>query len=210
MTNGHSSLEKYTSHTLFEMVSKGLRKGYVWEVSWKLNKDCNILTPCSSGYSSTSFSSCGAAQSRALRSQLSAGTWFSLLELQQLTLNSDHQLTELVCRTGLYHCLTLICFLWASHLHSIQPVDSQGYTLISSTGCTCYLHSCISYSRARPGRRSICYTKSFVNYYIIVCKLLLLDKNSWYHITVPKYDSRKLNNCNFKKITGTYRISLEV
>ena len=24
MTNGHSSLEKYTSHTLFEMVAKGL------------------------------------------------------------------------------------------------------------------------------------------------------------------------------------------
>ena len=26
-TNGHSSLEKYTSHTLF---SKGLRKGWYW------------------------------------------------------------------------------------------------------------------------------------------------------------------------------------
>ena len=38
MTNEHTSLEKYTPHTLF---SKGLRKGgervdvgYVWEVSW--------------------------------------------------------------------------------------------------------------------------------------------------------------------------------
>ena len=29
MTNEHTSLEKYTSHTLFEMVVKGLRKGYV-------------------------------------------------------------------------------------------------------------------------------------------------------------------------------------
>ena len=29
MTSEHSSLEKYTSHTLFEMVAKGLRKGYV-------------------------------------------------------------------------------------------------------------------------------------------------------------------------------------
>ena len=24
---------------------KGLRKGFVWEVSWRRNKDCNILTP---------------------------------------------------------------------------------------------------------------------------------------------------------------------
>ena len=51
-------LEKYTSHTLFEMVTKGLRKGYVWEVSWRLNRDCNILTPSSSVFSSTSFSFC--------------------------------------------------------------------------------------------------------------------------------------------------------
>ena len=36
--NEHTSLEKYTSHTLFEIVAKGLRKGYVWEVSWRLNK----------------------------------------------------------------------------------------------------------------------------------------------------------------------------
>ena len=28
--------------------------------------------------------------------------------------------------------------------HSIQPFDSQGCPLISSTGCTCYLHWCIS------------------------------------------------------------------
>ena len=43
------------------------------------------------------------------------------------------------CRTGLYHCLTSTCFLWASHLHPIQPVHGQGYTLISSTGCICSL-----------------------------------------------------------------------
>ena len=38
MMNEHTSLEKYTSHTLFEMVEKRLRKGYVWEVSWRLYK----------------------------------------------------------------------------------------------------------------------------------------------------------------------------
>ena len=35
--------------------------------------------------------------------------------------------------------LTLTCFLWASHLHPIQPVHNQGYTLISSIGFTCSL-----------------------------------------------------------------------
>ena len=52
---------------------------------------------------------------------------------------------------GLYNCLTPTCFLWASHLHSIQPVNSQGYPLISSTRCTCYLHRYISYFDSSVG-----------------------------------------------------------
>ena len=39
-------------------------------------------------------------------------------------------------RTGLYHCLTSTCFLWASHLHPIQPIHGQGHILMSSTVCT--------------------------------------------------------------------------
>ena len=69
MTSEHTSLEKYTSH---------LRKGYVWEVSWRLNKDCNILTPSSFVFSSISFSFSGAAQPGVLMAQLSAESWFSL------------------------------------------------------------------------------------------------------------------------------------
>ena len=49
------------------------------------------------------------------------------------------QLTEHICGPGLYNCWTSTCFLWVSHLHPIQPVHSQGYTLISSTGYTCSL-----------------------------------------------------------------------
>ena len=48
MTNEHPSFEKYTSNTLFEMVAKELRKGYVCEVSWRLNKlhiDPQFLCP---------------------------------------------------------------------------------------------------------------------------------------------------------------------
>ena len=95
-TNGHSSLEKYTSHTLFEMVAKGLRKGYVWEVNWRLNRDCNILTPNSSVFSSTSFSFCWAAQPGALRAQPSAESWFSLPR----TATTDSKLTEFPVAPG--------------------------------------------------------------------------------------------------------------
>ena len=58
----------------------------------------------------------------------SAGCWFSLPYL-------------------LSNCLELpvhrVILLF--YVHSIQPVDSQGIPLILSTGCTCYLHRCISY-----------------------------------------------------------------
>ena len=94
--DGHSSLEKYTSHTLFEIVAKGLRKGYVWKVSWRLNRDCNILTPSSSVFSSTSFSFSWAAQPGALRAQPSAESWFSLPR----TATSDSKLAELPVAQG--------------------------------------------------------------------------------------------------------------
>ena len=83
---------------------------------------------------------------------LNRGSWGSspLWELV-LTTASYLQLTQPVCGTGLYNCLTSTCFLWTSYLHPIQPVHSQGYTLISSTGCTSYLHRCISYLTAHPG-----------------------------------------------------------
>ena len=69
MTNETQFFRKiYLSHFI-RNGTKGLWKGYVWEVSWKLNKDCNILTPSSSGYNSTSFSFSHASQPAALRAQ---------------------------------------------------------------------------------------------------------------------------------------------
>ena len=76
---------------------------------------------------------------------------------------SSLQLIWLPVAPGLYHCLTLTCFLWRHNSDSIQLVDSQGYPPISSTGCTCYLHWCISHLTAWPGRRSICYTTFSLN-----------------------------------------------
>ena len=65
--------------------------------------------------------------------------WVLVLSTASYLQLTDFQLTRTVCGTGLYNCLTSTCFQWASHLHPIQPVHSQGYTLISSTGCTCSL-----------------------------------------------------------------------
>ena len=99
----------YISHFI-RTGTKELRKGYVWEVSWRLNKNCNILTPSSSDYNSTSFSFFWAAQLRPLRAQRLLGPGSHSFELQQLTPNNDLQLTRTSCGTGLYNCLTSICF----------------------------------------------------------------------------------------------------
>ena len=176
MTNEHTSLEKYTSHTLF---SKGLRKGYVWEVSWRRGQTAKYwpkvllatiaaLLPqgCSKGCLWSGFY---------LRGQLrlevncnSNSNWLELcLELQ---------LTQTVCDTWLYDCLTSTCFLWASCLHRIQPVHrSRWYSDIFDR-----MHMFLDW---RLGRRSICYSiimycclervsfRMFVawNIYTIVC-----------------------------------------
>ena len=48
-------------------------------------------------------------------------------------------------------------FLRSSQLHSFNPSTVKVIiSWYSSTGCTCYLHWCISILTARPGRRSIC------------------------------------------------------
>ena len=127
MTNEYSSLEKYTSYFIWNGCERVMCERWVGD--WT---DCNVLTPSSFVFSSTSFSFCWAAQLGVLRAHgplLGAGSLYSILSPTNWT----------SCRTGLYHCLTPTCFLWASHLHPIQTVHSQGYTLISSTGCTCSL-----------------------------------------------------------------------
>ena len=122
MTNEHTSLEKYTSHTLF---SKGLQKGWerVMNERWVgEGTDCNILTPSSSVYSSTSSFSL-AAQPGCLRAQALC------LELVLTASNCNSksncnwlQLIQTVRGTCLYNCLTCTCFPWASQLLRIQPV----------------------------------------------------------------------------------------
>ena len=116
-----------------------------WVADWT---NCNILIPSSFVFSSTSFSFCWAAQSGVLRVHsplLGAGSLYSILSPTNWL-----QLTEPVCGTRLYNCLTTTCFLRASHLHPIQPVHSQGlYPDMFDR-----MHLFLDW---RMGRRSICY-----------------------------------------------------
>ena len=139
MTNEHTSLEKYTSHTLFERVAKGLCVRGELETEQTATYWLQIPLSLAALHSRSS-------------GLLNRGSWgpIALCWVLVLSTSSYLELTEQVCGTGLYNCSTSTCFLWASHLHPIQPVHSQDYTLISSTGCTCYLHRCISYLTARP------------------------------------------------------------
>ena len=137
MVNEHFSLVKYTSHTWFEMVAKGLQKGYVWEVSWRLNKLQHINPQIPLSVAALLSRSAGLLNRGVLRAHsplLGAGSLYRIFSPTNWL-----QTNWTSCRTGLYHSLTFTCFLWASHLPPIQPVHGQGYTLTSSTGCPCSL-----------------------------------------------------------------------
>ena len=91
---------------------------------WVGNRtDCNILTPTSSVFSSTSFSFCWAAQPGVRKAQ--ALCWELVLTVSNCNSNFNCnwlQLTQAVCITRLYNYLTSTCFLWAPQLHWIQLV----------------------------------------------------------------------------------------
>ena len=76
-TSRHSSLEKYTSHFIRKGYER-VTKGYVWEVSWRLNKDCNILTPTLLAIPAFLSRSAGLLK----RGPCLCWVWFSLLELK--------------------------------------------------------------------------------------------------------------------------------
>ena len=113
MTNEHTSLEKYNSHFI-RNGWKGLWKGCVWKVSWRLNKLQHIDPPVHLSFAALLSRSVGL---------LNRGSWgpIALCWVLVLSTASYLHLTETVCGARLYNCLTSTCFLWASHLHPIQP-----------------------------------------------------------------------------------------
>ena len=85
-----------------------------------------------------------------------------ILTLVSCPLHLELQLTQAVCGTWLYNCLTRNCFLlaYASATNSFTSTG-QGDIPISSTGRTCFavlllINTCVSLDW-RLGRGSICY-----------------------------------------------------
>ena len=145
----HFFIKIYLSHFILERVAKDV--GYVWEVSWRrretgtywpqvpltiaallphstglLNRGPEGLNPLSVFTPRTSY----LHQRLVLELPASNSNWL--------------QLTQAVCSTWLYNCLTSTCLLWAyASAPNSTTSTGQGNILISWTGCTCYLHRCI-------------------------------------------------------------------
>ena len=140
-TSGQSSLEKYTTHFIERIVCER-----ELETEQRLQ---HIDPPNPSHNHSFSFPFSWAAQLRAWGPSL---CWDMVLIPA-----SSLQLIWISCRFPVGYII-----IWRPptscdrhNSHSIQPLDSQGRPLISSTGCTCYLHRCISHLTTWPGRWSI-------------------------------------------------------
>ena len=108
----------------------------------------------SSGYNSISFLFSWAAQPRAWGPSLCWDMVFIPASSLQLIWTS--------CRRGYIIIWRPPTSCECHHSHSIQPINSQGYPPISLTGCTCYLHRCISHLIARLSQRSICNIRTMV------------------------------------------------
>ena len=81
----------------------------------------------------------------------SAGCWLSLLHI--ISNSSDLQLTDSLSSLGLYNNLTstlLPASVTISHSFNTSTVKVI-ISWYSSTGCTCYLHKCISYFDSPAG-----------------------------------------------------------
>ena len=115
----------------FERVTKGIICER-WVGDWT---ELQHIDANSSGYSSISFLFSWAAQPGALGPSL---CWDMVLIPA-----SSLQLVWTSCRRDYITVWRPPTSCERHNLHSIQPFDSQGFPLKSSTGCTCYLHRCI-------------------------------------------------------------------
>ena len=128
-TSGHSSLEKYTSHFIWKG-SKGLRRVLLcerWVGDWT---ELQHNDPHSSGHNSVFFPVLLGCSTGGLGAQ-------PLWDMVLILASSPQLMTS---------CLTPGYIIVLRTLNSTrrQPRPSPDL-LISSTGCTCYLHRCISH-----------------------------------------------------------------
>ena len=132
--SGYSSLEKYTSHFIqkFERVTKDFT---VREVSWRLNRTATYWLPLFwlLQYLFPVLLGCSAVDLGA-QPLLGHGSHSSIFSPTNLNFLSP----------GLYNNLAPTYFLQASQFALNSTPRQSRSPLISSTGCTCYLHWCNS------------------------------------------------------------------
>ena len=139
----HFFIKIYLSHFILERVDVGC----VWEVSWRQGQTVTYW-PKVLLFNRGSL--------RATRHQ--SASWFSRWHLVPNWLQLQLELTQAVCNTWLYFCLSSTCFLWAyafatitefNHVHRSrwysEIFDQMHLFRCSST----YLHRCISWLTAR-------------------------------------------------------------
>ena len=149
--------ENHSSHTIFERVYVGC----VWEVSWRRRQTATywpkvFLATIAAlhphlGWAAQPWVAEGPSPLSGAGSH-SAGMLSPTATGTELELTNRNWLTQAVCGTWLYNCLTSTCFLWAyASAPNSTTSTGQGVIPISSTGCTClaYLHRCISWLTAR-------------------------------------------------------------
>ena len=152
-TSGHSPLEKYTSYFIWKG-SKGLRTVLLrerWVGDWT---ELQHIDPHPSGHNSVSFPFSWAAQS---------GAWGPSLYWDMVLIPaSSLQLIWTSGRRGYIIIWRPPTSCERHNSHSIQPVDSQGRPLITSTGWTCFYTGAFLLLTAWPG--SICNMVRFQYY----------------------------------------------
>ena len=134
-----------------------------------------MLTPSSSDYSSTSFafwlgcSSVGHWENQALCLLLVLTPLASYLQLEL-------QLTQAVCGTCLYNCLTYTCFLWPyvsatitefNHVHRSRWYSDIFDQMQLFRWSSAYLHRCISLLTAQS-RVNMLYIYLYISIYIYI------------------------------------------
>ena len=117
-----------------------------WVGDWT---DCNILTPSSSDYSSTSFPFCWTAKPRVLRAQPSAGSWFSLPRTATRTSTAWRQLIQLSVAPG-------YIIVWRPPASCERCICTK-FNPSTVEAISWYLRPDAPVSRLTAGRRSICY-----------------------------------------------------
>ena len=138
----------YLSHFIRKRCER-VAKGLCARGEWETEQTATYWPQVHLTIAALLFLFCCAAQPRVLRAQPSSETWFSLPRTATRTSIAWLQLTQLSVAPGyviVWHSPTSCGVAIAPN----STLPRQGDNLISSVGCTCYLHRCISYLTARP------------------------------------------------------------